>query len=45
MKAFWEDVEKAKQGLFELPASQRKVKDAVCLIQPDDLPPLFPTDP
>jgi hypothetical protein len=38
IQAFWEDVEKAKQGLFELPASQRKPKEAVCLIQPDDAP-------
>lgn len=42
MKSFWDDVEKAKQGLFELPASLRKPKEAVCLIQPDDPPPLFP---
>jgi hypothetical protein len=38
IKAFWEDVQKAKQGLFELPASQRKPKESVCLIQPDDAP-------
>ena len=38
MKLFWEDVEKAKQGLFELPVSQRKAKETVCLIQPDDTP-------
>jgi hypothetical protein len=44
MKVFWEDVEKAKQGRFELPASQRKPKETMCLIQPDDPPPLFPTD-
>lgn len=36
IQAFWEDVEKAKQGTFELPASQRKAKETVCLIQPDE---------
>ena len=32
MKAFWEDVEKAKRGEFILPASTRKVKEQGCLI-------------
>jgi hypothetical protein len=36
IQAFWEDVEKAKQGIFELPVSQRKAKETVCLIQPDE---------
>ena len=32
MKAFWEDVEKAKCGEFILPASTRKVKEHGCMI-------------
>ena len=35
MKAFWEDVEKAKRGEFILPASTRKVKEQGCLILED----------
>ena len=34
---FWEDVEKAKRGEYELPASSRKIKDPVCKIV-DDVP-------
>lgn len=32
IKAFWEDVEKAKKGEFVLPASTRKPKEQVCMI-------------
>ena len=35
MKAFWEDVKKAKCGEFILPASTRKVKEQGCLILED----------
>ena len=38
IQSFWMDVEKAKQGTFELPISMRKPKETVCLIQPDDMP-------
>jgi hypothetical protein len=35
IQSFWEDVKKAKEGTFELPASLRKQKEIVCLIQAD----------
>jgi hypothetical protein len=36
--AFWEDVEKAKRGEYNLPESKRQKKDPVCLIS--DEPPI-----
>jgi hypothetical protein len=36
IKAFWEDVEKAKLGEFELPQSNRKTKEPVCQIVDDN---------
>jgi hypothetical protein len=38
IQLFWEDVEKAKRGEFELPASSRKVKEPVCQIIDDVTP-------
>jgi hypothetical protein len=35
IKTFWEDVEKARQGQYELPVSKRQKKDPVCLITPE----------
>jgi hypothetical protein len=35
IKSFWEDVAKAKEGTFQLPASTRKPKAAVCTIMED----------
>jgi hypothetical protein len=35
IRSFWEDVEKAKQGLFVLPESTRKTKEPVCKIVED----------
>jgi hypothetical protein len=39
IESFWEDVEKAKQGLFVLPPSTRTKKDAMCrIIQEEEVP-------
>ena len=35
IQRFWEDVEKARKGEYELPASTRKVKEPKCLIVSD----------
>jgi hypothetical protein len=36
IESFWEDVDKAKRGEFELPPSTRKAKDPVCLIMNEE---------
>jgi hypothetical protein len=38
IRSFWEDVAKAKEGQFDLPASQRKQKEVMCLIQAESSP-------
>jgi hypothetical protein len=35
IQSFWEDVAKAKEGLFVLPPSSRKVKEVQCKIVDD----------
>lgn len=39
IQLFWEDVEKAKNGEFQLPASNRKSKSPACMILEDKTPP------
>jgi hypothetical protein len=36
IRLFWEDVEKAKRGEFELPVSSRKLKEPICKIIDDE---------
>ena len=46
IQAFWEDVEKARQGTFIVPPSSRKKKEDVCLIRDEpSSPPPSPSPP